>query len=130
MAEQVGPANGKPITTVAFEAVYIDWLPLARIPSWPGAASPNRMRPKIRLQSDSCLSLVSPSTLEMPRRYGRVKAKPAFGGALRAALTRPTRRGLGLGCGEGQAFAAIGKRNHDVNEDVERRIRDLRSLHC
>jgi hypothetical protein len=41
---------------VAFEAAVIDWLPLARIPSWPGAESPNRTRPKIRLQSDSCLS--------------------------------------------------------------------------
>jgi hypothetical protein len=47
----------KPITTVAFEVAVIDWLPLARIPSWPGAKSPNRTRPKIRLQSDSCLQL-------------------------------------------------------------------------
>ena len=77
MAEQVGPASGKPITTVAFEAGYIDWLPLARIPSWPGAASPNRKRPKIRLQSDSCLpSRAAAGCWEMPRRYGRVKAKP------------------------------------------------------
>jgi len=37
---------------VAFEAGVIDWLPLARIPSWPGAARSNRTRPKIRLQSD------------------------------------------------------------------------------
>jgi len=57
MAEQVGPASGKPITMVAFEAGYIDWLPLARIPSWPGAESPNRSRPKIRLQSDSCFDV-------------------------------------------------------------------------
>ena len=54
MAEQVGPANGKPITMVAFEADVIDWLPLARIPSWPGAERSNLKRPKIRLQSDSC----------------------------------------------------------------------------
>jgi hypothetical protein len=47
----------KPITTVAFEAAVIDWLPLARIPSWPGAECPNRTRPKIRLQSDSCWQL-------------------------------------------------------------------------
>jgi hypothetical protein len=40
MAKQVGPASGKPITTVAFEAGFIDWLLLARIPSWPGAAAP------------------------------------------------------------------------------------------
>ncbi len=53
MAEQVGPASGKPITRVAFEAGVIDWLPLARIPSWPGAERPNRTRPKIRLQSAS-----------------------------------------------------------------------------
>jgi len=53
MAEQVGPANGKPTTMVALEADVNDWLPLARIPSWPGAERPNRTRPKIRLQSDS-----------------------------------------------------------------------------
>jgi len=53
MAEQVGPASGKPTTMVAFEAGRNDWLPLARIPSWPGAARPNRTRPKIRVQSDS-----------------------------------------------------------------------------
>jgi hypothetical protein len=57
MAKQVGPARGKPITRVAFEADIIDWLPLARIPSWPGTESPNRTRPKIRLQSDSCFSV-------------------------------------------------------------------------
>jgi hypothetical protein len=34
--KQVGPAPGQPITTLAFEAVVIDWLPGARIPSWPG----------------------------------------------------------------------------------------------
>ena len=34
--KQVGPAPGKPTTIVAFEAVDIDWLPGARIPSWPG----------------------------------------------------------------------------------------------
>jgi hypothetical protein len=54
MAKQVGPASGKPKTRMALEADFIDWLPLARIPSWPGAESPNRKRPKIRLQSDSC----------------------------------------------------------------------------
>jgi hypothetical protein len=36
-AEQVGPAPGKPTTMLALEAVVIDWLPGARIPSWPGA---------------------------------------------------------------------------------------------
>jgi len=36
MVKQVGPAPGKPTTIVAFEAVDIDWLPGARIPSWPG----------------------------------------------------------------------------------------------
>ena len=36
-AEQVGPAQGKPRTIVALEAAVIDWLPCARIPSWPGA---------------------------------------------------------------------------------------------
>lgn len=35
--KQVGPAPGQPITTLAFEAAVIDWLPGARIPSWPGA---------------------------------------------------------------------------------------------
>jgi len=34
--KQVGPAPGQPITTLAFEAAVIDWLPGARIPSWPG----------------------------------------------------------------------------------------------
>jgi hypothetical protein len=77
MAEQVGPASGKPTTTVAFEAGYIDWLPLARLPSWPGAASLDRKRPKMRLQSDSCLpSRVASRCRELPRRYGRVKPKP------------------------------------------------------
>lgn len=57
MAEQVGPASGKPITMVAFEAAFIDWLPLARTPSWPGVENPNRKRPKIRLQSDSCFAV-------------------------------------------------------------------------
>ena len=36
-AEQVGPAPGKPTTMLALEAAVIDWLPGARIPSWPGA---------------------------------------------------------------------------------------------
>jgi len=57
MAEQVGPASGKPTTMVALEAAFNDWLPLARIPSWPGVESPNRQRPKIRLQSDSCFGV-------------------------------------------------------------------------
>jgi hypothetical protein len=35
--KQVGPAPGQPRTNLAFEAVVIDWLPGARIPSWPGA---------------------------------------------------------------------------------------------
>ena len=34
--KQVGPAPGQPITILAFEAAVIDWLPGARIPSWPG----------------------------------------------------------------------------------------------
>ena len=37
MVKQVGPAQGKPTTTLALEAAVIDWLPCARIPSWPGA---------------------------------------------------------------------------------------------
>jgi hypothetical protein len=36
-AEQVGPAQAKPRTIVALEAAVNDWLPCARIPSWPGA---------------------------------------------------------------------------------------------
>jgi len=36
--KQVGPAPGQPRTIVAFEAAVIDWLPGARIPSWPGAS--------------------------------------------------------------------------------------------
>jgi hypothetical protein len=36
MVKQVGPAPGQARTIVAFEAVDIDWLPGARIPSWPG----------------------------------------------------------------------------------------------
>ena len=35
--KQVGPAPGQPITTLALEAAVNDWLPRARIPSWPGA---------------------------------------------------------------------------------------------
>ena len=43
----------------------------------------------------------------LPRRYDRVKApRAAFGGAFRAALTRPTRRGLSRGRDEGPAFVA------------------------
>src|SRR6185295_5517945 len=107
MAEQVGPASKKPTTMVAFEAGVNDWLTLARIPSWPGAASPNRTRPKIRLQSDSCfrlraLAVDAGSATALRSHQGHA----AFGGALRAALTRPTRRGPWLGCGEGMAFAA------------------------
>ena len=37
MVKQVGPAPGKPRTIVALEAADNDWLPGARIPSWPGA---------------------------------------------------------------------------------------------
>ena len=37
MVKQVGPAQGKPITILAFEVAVIDWLPGARIPSWPGS---------------------------------------------------------------------------------------------
>jgi hypothetical protein len=37
--EQVGPAHGQPRTIVALEAAVDDWLPCARIPSWPGAPS-------------------------------------------------------------------------------------------
>ena len=51
MAKQVGPAQGKPTTTMAFEAAVIDWLPWARIPSWPGAHCAPRERPQTRLQS-------------------------------------------------------------------------------
>jgi hypothetical protein len=36
MVKQVGPAPGTPTTNLAFEAASIDWLPGARIPSWPG----------------------------------------------------------------------------------------------
>jgi hypothetical protein len=36
MVKQVGPAPGKPTTIVALEAADNDWLPGARIPSWPG----------------------------------------------------------------------------------------------
>jgi hypothetical protein len=38
MAKQVGPARGKPTTSLAFEAGFNDWLPCARIPSWPRVA--------------------------------------------------------------------------------------------
>ncbi len=37
MANQVRPARVKPTTTLAVKAGFIDWLPCARIPSWPGA---------------------------------------------------------------------------------------------
>ena len=37
MVKQVGPAQGKPTTMLALVAAVIDWLPCARIPSWPGA---------------------------------------------------------------------------------------------
>jgi len=36
MVKQVGPAPGTPTTNLAFEAAVNDWLPGARIPSWPG----------------------------------------------------------------------------------------------
>ena len=49
--KQVGPAPGKPRTIVAFEAAVIDWLPSARIPSWPGVLGDSSKRPEIRLQS-------------------------------------------------------------------------------
>jgi hypothetical protein len=42
MVKQVGPAPGQPTTIVAFEAAIIDWLPGARIPSWPGALGDSR----------------------------------------------------------------------------------------
>lgn len=76
MAEQVGPASGKPITMVAFEAGVIDWLPLARIPSWPGAEMPH---PYEAEDTFAVRFLPPPVKLwcwELPRRYGRVKAKP------------------------------------------------------
>ena len=50
-AKQVGPAQGQPITTVALEAVVIDWLPARGFrhgPELPGAPT---KRPEIRLQS-------------------------------------------------------------------------------
>jgi hypothetical protein len=34
--KQVGPAPGQPTTIVALETAANDWLPGARIPSWPG----------------------------------------------------------------------------------------------
>ena len=42
--EQVGPAPGQPITSLALEAAVIDWLPGARIPSWPGALGSSNAR--------------------------------------------------------------------------------------
>ena len=51
MAKQVGPALGKPITTLALQAASNDWLPCAWIPSWPGAETAPAERPQIRLQS-------------------------------------------------------------------------------
>ena len=39
MVKQVGPAQGKPTTMLALVAAVNDWLPCARIPSWPGAPS-------------------------------------------------------------------------------------------
>jgi hypothetical protein len=53
MARSVRPSVGnKPIPPVApSEAVVPDWLALARLPSWPGAAGSSTSRPKIRLQS-------------------------------------------------------------------------------
>ena len=51
MVKQVGPASGQPRTNLAFEAAVIDWLPGARIPSWPGVLGTPATRPEIRLQS-------------------------------------------------------------------------------
>ncbi len=99
MAKQVGPASGKPITTVAFEA---DAQRLAStradFHTGPGAQAPPNERPKIRLQSapgsmnhDAHLARCH----HVPRRVGRVKAKPPFGRCASRSLdptyaTRPS----------------------------------------
>jgi len=43
MAEQVGPAREKPITTVAFEAGVIDWLPSRGFHHGPGLRAPTNL---------------------------------------------------------------------------------------
>lgn len=93
---------------VAIKVGVNGWLPIARIfimarsldCSTPRGrryvCSPSRLRPHS----------IHSRRPEMPRRYGRVKAKAAFGGALRAALTRPTQRGHRPLRDEGVAFVA------------------------
>jgi hypothetical protein len=70
--KQVGPAPVQPITSVALEAVVIDWLAGARIPSWPGilgdsnseAADTSAVRPV----SSHPIPLVALGTLRNERR--------------------------------------------------------------
>ena len=61
----------------------------------------------------TCHAITALGTVPMPRRFVRVKAT-ASGGALRAALTRPPRRGQLHLCDEGRAFVAIDE-THEGN---------------
>ena len=66
--KQVGPAQGQPITIVAFEAVVIDWLPGARIPSWPGALGGSSERGRRYVCSPPRFTEAPPRQLELSVR--------------------------------------------------------------
>jgi len=96
----------KPETRVTFEVSSSDWLLLVRLPVVARSEHAPTQRPEIRLQSDFPADArsqeISGATLLRPRQG----PSAAFGGALRAALTRPTQRSPLLLCDEGTAFAA------------------------
>jgi len=109
MTKQVRPASGKPITTLAIKAVE------QRLASARAAFIMARSHTRSTKEAEDTFA-VRPerhhershleTRTEMPRRCGRVKAKPPFGRCAPRSLDRPTRRGALPLCDEGQAFVA------------------------
>ena len=75
MAKQVGPASGKPRTSLAFEAAFIDWPRSRVLHHGPGPQGPTR-EAEDTFAVPSLFAITDSEPVPVPRPYGRVKAKP------------------------------------------------------
>ena len=107
--EQVRPVSGKPITTLAIKAVE------QRLASARADFIMARSQTRSTEEAEDTFAVRPGRHHERPHLEGAPKCHVATaasrpsrpsGGALRAALTRPTRRGVLPLCDEGQAFVA------------------------
>jgi len=109
MTKQVRPVSGKPITTLALEAVEqrlasarADFI-MARSHTRSTKEAEDTFAVSLDVSSRTTTLERAPNATSLRPRQGQA-ALP--GGALRAALTRPTRRGALQLRDEGQAFVA------------------------